>query len=312
MTRMRLQKYLASAGKGSRRACEEMILEGRVAVDGSPVLELGTSVDPDVQKVTLDGNRVRPPGKAYYLINKPVGVVCSNRADRTGRPLLKDLIPAAGVRLFSVGRLDVDSKGAIILTNDGDFANRVSHPRYDVSKTYRVRVAGEVSEEMLEKLRSGVWLSEGKTSPAVVNVMRSSRQETLLRITLSEGKNRIIRRILARLRLKVTELERTHIGPIPLGRLKAGQYRKLNATEVKKLLVESGDTSTAMRRRDKPRREAQAPRRQKTSSQKSRSLKSRSQKPRKKGPAMKAGRRNPSRKDANPSRKGAKPPRKRR
>jgi len=235
MTRVRLQKILAASGLGSRRACEELILTGRVSVDGIPVTAMGTTVDPDIQKITFDGNRISLPKKHYFLVNKPVGYVCSSRTDRSGRPLVTDLVRIPGIRLFTVGRLDVDSKGAIILTNDGEFSNVVSHPRYDVPKTYRVRVRGQLDAETVEKLRQGIWLAEGKTTPTEVKVIRSTRTETILRMTVKEGKNRIIRRILARINLKVTELERTRIGAVALGSLKAGAYRRLSAAEVKKL-----------------------------------------------------------------------------
>lgn len=237
MVKMRLQKFLAAAGVGSRRACEEIILEGRVSVDGIAMTKLGTSIDPDIQKVSLDGNRVRIPKKVYYLVNKPVGYICSNRRDKSKRPLVADLVQPNEMRLFSVGRLDVDTKGAIILTNDGEFSNLVSHPRYDIPKTYRVRVKGDVNAGILEKLRKGVWLAEGKTTPTEVSTIRSTRQDTIIRLTLTEGKNRLVRRILARLGLKVTELERTRIGPVRLGNLKVGKFRKLTSTEVKGLIT---------------------------------------------------------------------------
>ena len=237
MTRMRLQKFLALAGLGSRRACEELIQNGRVAVDGATVTRLGTTVDPETQTIACDGTRLKAPKMYYFLLNKPAGYICSARPDRTGRPLVADLLKVPGVRLFSVGRLDVDSKGAILLTNDGDFANRVSHPRYDIAKTYRVRVQGAVSRETLEQLRRGVWLAEGRVSPTEAAVIRETRRDTLLRIVLREGRNREIRRILARLELRVTELERTRIGTIALGRLKPGEARPLKEVEVRRLLA---------------------------------------------------------------------------
>ncbi len=237
MVKMRLQKYLAAAGLGSRRACEELITEGRVSVDGIATTRLGTSIDPDIQKVFLDGNRVKTPKKVYYLVNKPVGYICSNRRDKSRRPLVTDLVQPNELRLFSVGRLDVDTKGALIVTNDGDFSNLISHPRYDTPKTYRVRVTGNVNAGIVDKLRKGVWLAEGKSTPAEVSMIRSTRQDTILRITLTEGKNRLVRRILAKLKLKVTELERTRIGPIALGQLKTGKFRKLTSTEVKRLIT---------------------------------------------------------------------------
>ncbi len=237
MVKMRLQKFLAAVGLGSRRACEELILEGRVSIDGITTTKLGTSIDPDIQKVTLDGNRLKTPKKVYYLVNKPVGFICSNKRDKSKRPLVSDLVRPNELRLFSVGRLDVDTKGALILTNDGDFSNLVSHPRYDIPKTYRVRVTGNVTAAIVEKLRKGIWLAEGKTTPTEVSMIRSTRQDTILRITLTEGKNRLVRRILARLKLKVTELERTRIGPVSLGTLRTGKFRKLTSTEVKALIT---------------------------------------------------------------------------
>lgn len=236
MVKMRLQKFLATAGIGSRRACEELITEGRVSVDGISTTTLGTSIDPDLQKVALDGNRVKIPKKVYYLVNKPVGYICSNRRDKSRRPLVIDLVQPNDMRLFSVGRLDVDTKGALIVTNDGDFSNLISHPRYDIPKTYRVRVTGNVNAAIVDKLRKGVWLAEGKATPTEVSVIRSTRQDSIIKVTLTEGKNRLVRRILAKLKLKVTELERTSIGPIALGQLKTGKFRKLSSTEVKRLI----------------------------------------------------------------------------
>ena len=236
MATERLQKFLAAAGHGSRRACEELILAGRVTVDGVRVTKLGTTVDPDIQTVALDDCKLKLPKKVYVLLNKPVGTICSNKREKSGHPLVTDLVQIPGVRLFSVGRLDVDSKGALILSNDGDFTNTVTHPRFDVPKTYHVRVDGSVSGPLMEKLRKGIWLAEGKATPTEVRTLRKTRQSTLLKLTLTEGKNRITRRILAKLKLKVTELERVAIGPVFLGDLKVGKHRRLNDVEVKKLL----------------------------------------------------------------------------
>jgi 23S rRNA pseudouridine2605 synthase len=236
MAMMRLQKILASAGLGSRRACEAFIEAGRVFVDGVPVTRLGAQADPDLQVITLDGEPLKLARKVYYLLNKPVGYLCTNKSDQSGRPLALDLVQRPGVRLFCVGRLDVDSRGAIILTNDGSLSNIVTHPRYNVTKTYRVRVEGRVEPAVLEKLRKGVWLSEGRTGTVDVTIVRTTRRDTLLRLVIKEGKNRIIRRILAKLGLRVTELERTRIGSIALGKLKPGNYRELKQVEIRKLL----------------------------------------------------------------------------
>jgi len=313
MTRARLQKVLAAAGLGSRRACEELILSGRISVDGNPATKLGTTVDPDMQEVAIDGRKLKLPGKVYVLVNKPVGHVCSNKRDRTDRPLVTDLVLLPDVRLFSVGRLDVDSKGAIILTNDGDFANRISHPRYDVPKTYRVRVEGELKAETIEKLRKGVWLSEGKTTPTDVRVISSVRSHTMLRITLSEGKNRVIRRVFARLMLKVTELERTRIGPLTLGSLKPGQFRKLNQTEIKKLLA-FGQTrrSRGTRRRtppssgpDQSRQEGKSAARPVTAPRKQRGLATKTRSPAAKSRSPAAKTRSPAAKSRSPAKSRA-------
>lgn len=237
MAQTRLQKILSAAGLGSRRACEELILSGRVTVDGVPVTKLGAQADPDLQEIAFDGKPLKLQKKYYFLLNKPVGYLCTNRADKTKRPLAVDLVrPPGNARLFCAGRLDVDSKGAIIVTNDGEFSNYITHPRYDITKTYRVRVDGNVEAKDLEQLRKGVWLSEGKTGCIDVKVIRELRKETIIRIMLKEGKNRVIRRVMAKLGFRVTELERTRIGDVALGKLKSGSYRELKAVEVKKLI----------------------------------------------------------------------------
>lgn len=294
---MRLQKFLASVGLGSRRACEELITGGRIAVDGKKVTKLGTVVDPDLERITHDGIRVKMSKKVYLLVNKPVGTICSSRRDRTKRPLLIDLVERPGIRLFSVGRLDVDSKGAIILTNDGDFANIVAHPRYDIDKTYKVRIRGQIAEEQLGILRKGVWLAEGKATPTDVRIVQTTRKETILRITLKEGKNRIIRRVMAKAGFKVIELERTWIGPVALGNLKPGRSRNLNSTEVKKLMAAGAAAGRSAGRR-KTSGKPSSPRRRKVQGQAPRSKapgarKTGKKKPavRRKGPAVKGGKR---------------------
>lgn len=236
MARMRLQKILSAAGLGSRRACEAFIEAGRVKVDGVLVTKLGSQADPDMQTITFDGTPLKLSRKVYFLLNKPVGVLCTNRPDGTSRTLAVDLIRMPGTRLFCAGRLDVDSKGAIIITNDGSFSQYITHPRHDVTKTYRVRVDGKVDDKVLAELRRGVWLSEGKTGTIEAKIVRELRNETVLRLVLKEGKNRVIRRVFAKLGLRVTELERTRIGSVALGKLKPGDYRELKAVELKKLI----------------------------------------------------------------------------
>ena len=227
----RLQKVLAAAGLGSRRHCEELILAGRVEVDGKVVTELGTRVGPDREQIRVDGVRLRQPKRVYYALNKPPGVVCTNR-DPSGRPRAIDLVPGQRARLFTVGRLDLNSEGLILLTNDGDLANRLKHPRYRIEKTYRVLVAGQPGQEVAARLRRGVRLAEGLVRVASARIKKRHKQSTLLEIVLNEGRNREIRRVLARVGHKVLRLTRIGIGPLRLGGLAPGEHRRLGHREV--------------------------------------------------------------------------------
>ncbi len=197
----RLQKVMARAGIGSRRHCEELIAAGRVQIDGRTVTELGTKVAPG-QQVMVDGTPLGQTRLVHYLVNKPVGVVSTNY-DPSGRPRVIDLLPQVNERLFTVGRLDMSSEGLILVTNDGELANRLAHPRYGVEKTYLVQVAGSPDREVLATLRRGVHLAEGLARAAQVRVKKSLARSALLEIVLSEGKNREIRRILAKVGHKV-------------------------------------------------------------------------------------------------------------
>ncbi|HHT9120667.1 MAG TPA: pseudouridine synthase [Candidatus Hypogeohydataceae bacterium YC41] len=228
---IRLQKLLAEAGFGSRRECERLIANGYVAVDGNIVTEMGRLADPQSQIVECKGVRVKVQPKVYYLLNKPKGYVCTN-LDELDRPRAIDLIPGIAQRVYCVGRLDVDSEGLIILTNDGEFTNFLTHPRYGVAKTYLVELNARIKEEDLEKLRKGVWLSGGKTAPARVKVLRRGSNNTWLEITLKEGRNREVRRILVRLGYKVRILRRIRIGWLEDPRLKTGRFRRLASGEV--------------------------------------------------------------------------------
>ncbi|HPP52760.1 MAG TPA: pseudouridine synthase [Thermoguttaceae bacterium] len=236
---VRLQKVLASAGLGSRRQCEELILAGRVEVDGQVAAELGVRVDPLRQEIRVDGERIRLHRLAYYAVNKPSGVVCTHR-DPSGRRRVIDLVPTEGERLFPVGRLDLHSEGLILLTNDGELANRLTHPRYGVEKTYRVQVAGQPTTEVLAKLQQGVWSSEGKLKAERIKVLGKHKQSTFLEMVLAEGRNRQIRRMLARVGHKVLQLTRLSVGPIRLGKLKPGQSRPLTAEEIEALYEATG------------------------------------------------------------------------
>jgi 23S rRNA pseudouridine2605 synthase len=229
----RLNKYLAHAGVGSRRHCEELILRGRITVDGKVVCELGTKVEQS-QEVCVDGQPLRQEKLVYYLVNKPRGYLCTNH-DPAGRPLAVDLVPHVPQRVYTVGRLDEDSEGLLLLTNDGDLAFRLMHPRFGVEKTYFVQVAGHPGKEDMDQLLKGVWLSDGHVRARRIKRLKAQGESTWLQIVLSEGKNREIRRMLAKLNHKVMRLRRTALGPIQLGRLANGKSRPLRLVELDQL-----------------------------------------------------------------------------
>ncbi len=231
--RVRLQRALAAAGYGSRRHCEKLIVEGRILVDGKIVSELGVTVDPSVQKIFVDGTPLKPRRLVYYALNKPVGVVTTN-VDPEGRPRVIDLVPP-DERVFPVGRLDRSSEGLILLTNDGDLAQRLAHPKYEICKVYRVTVAGKIEVETLRQMERGIHIAEGLVKVEGARLLKTRGRATELEITLKEGKNREIRRILARLGHKVQELKRIAIGPLRLGELPTGAHRKLGFEELKRL-----------------------------------------------------------------------------
>ncbi len=237
---VRLNKFLAERGVASRRRCDELIAGGKVSVDGRLVTELGTRIDPRSARVEVGGELLEPEAHPrYYLLNKPRGVICTSER-REARPRAIDLIgdPDKG-RIFTVGRLDEESEGLILLTSDGEFAQRVSHPRHGVSKTYLVKLRGRVDGEALSKVARGVRLAEGRTSGARLWVKKRTGAFTLLEVTLAEGMNRELRRIFAQVGFKVQSLKRVRIGPISDRRLKAGQWRPLVRSEVAALLSHS-------------------------------------------------------------------------
>ena len=231
---VRLQKLLAAAGIASRRKCEELILAGRVTVDGRPVDELGTRVNPETQKILLDGERVRLQPKRYYLLNKPAGCLCTNR-DPAGRPRAIDLVPQDGTRWFTVGRLDENSEGLLLVTNDGELANRLAHPRYRIERTYQVQVAGTPTRETLAEMKRGLHFPEGTFRVRNVRRLKTRGNSTFLELTLTEGRNREVRRMLARIGHKVLHLKRTRFGPLNLGRVARGRCRPLTTAELKTL-----------------------------------------------------------------------------
>ncbi len=229
----RLQKVLAAAGISSRRECEELIRDGRVEVDRQVITVMGARVDPARQEIRVDGVVLPRPKLIYYVLNKPTGVVSTNR-DPDGRARVIDLVPS-DQRLFPVGRLDRNSEGLILVTNDGELANQLTHPKYGVEKTYAARVAGDMSQETLQSLRRGIRLAEGLARVTSVRVKRRHKQSTDLEIVLREGRNREIRRILARVGHKVLKLTRIAMGTLKLGDLPSGAYRTLTAQEVQSL-----------------------------------------------------------------------------
>jgi 23S rRNA pseudouridine2605 synthase len=229
-----LQKVLAAAGLGSRRQCEGLITTCRVEVDRRVVAELGTRVDPASQQIRVDGVPLSAVKLEYFAVNKPPGVLCTNR-DPSGRTRVVDLLPTKAGRLFTIGRLDLSSEGLILVTNDGELANRLTHPRYGVAKTYRVTVAGRPTREVLGKLQRGIHLAEGFARAEKVDVKSHHKESTVLEMVLREGKNREIRRILARVGHKVLRLTRTAVGPVRLGMLPLGGVRRLTHEELKAL-----------------------------------------------------------------------------
>ncbi|MFN0198639.1 MAG: pseudouridine synthase, partial [Planctomycetaceae bacterium] len=232
--RIRLQRVLAAAGLGSRRHCEEYIVQGRVTVDGVIAKELGTTVDPQRQKIACDGEIVRPLTKRYFVFNKPKGVLCTNR-DPQGRPRVIDYVGGHQSGLFPVGRLDENSQGLIVVTNDGELAERLAHPRYRVPRTYQVQVAGFPSPETLLQMVKGLYFQEGKFRVQSVARVKTQGESTILDVTLNEGQNREIRRLFARMGHKVLQLERVSFGPLRLGKLAVGDLRPLTTAEVRSL-----------------------------------------------------------------------------
>jgi len=230
---IRLQRLLASAGFGSRRQCEDLIETGRVEIDGSIVTQLGSVVDPKTQKVKVDGVLLKKQKLVYYAVNKPVGFVTTNR-DPQGRPRVIDLVPPSE-RVFPVGRLDRSSEGLLLLTNDGELSQKLTHPKFGVRKVYRVTVAGKVDFESMKKMRQGIYIAEGFVKVEGAKLLKTRSRATEMEIILREGKNREIRRILARLGHKVQTLRRIAVGPLKLGDLPQGAYRLLSTQEVDKL-----------------------------------------------------------------------------
>jgi len=231
----RLQKIIAAAGITSRRAAEELILAGRVAVNGQVVTELGAKADPVTDQVTVDGTLVRPAELLYYvLLHKPAGYVTSLK-DPQGRQLVTELVKDVNARLFPVGRLDYNSEGLLLLTNDGAWANRLMHPRHQVDKEYHVRVRGKVDQQQIKRLNDGIELEDGPVSGATVRLLKTDQNNDWLSVTIREGRNRQVRRMCAAVGLSVVRLRRIRYGNLTLGGLKPGEYRLLTKQEAAEL-----------------------------------------------------------------------------
>jgi 23S rRNA pseudouridine2605 synthase len=237
---VRLQKVLAAAGVGSRRACEELIGEGRVTVNGEQVREQGVRVDPEKDVVHVDGMRVTTSSTSIYLaLNKPRGMV-SAMSDPEGRPSVGDLVAARKERLFHVGRLDADTEGLLLLTNDGELAHRLAHPSYGVAKTYLAEVIGPVARDVGKRLRAGVELDDGPVRADGFRLVSSSGNRVLVELVIHEGRKHVVRRLLAAVGHPVQSLVRTAIGPVQLGGQRPGKLRPLSSQEVAALYAAVG------------------------------------------------------------------------
>ncbi len=231
--RPRLQKALAHAGVASRRACETLITSGRVTVNGEVVFEMGSRIDPETDEVRVDGVVVQlDTAKRYFVLNKPRGVV-STMSDEQGRPDLRSFVEPVGERLYNVGRLDTDTSGLLVLTNDGDLAHKLAHPKFGVQKTYVAKVRGRVTPAVIQRLRDGVDLSDGPIHADAAKLLPggASKSHSLVEITLHSGRNRIVRRMLAEVGHPVEELVRRQFGPLHLGAQRLGELRELSAGE---------------------------------------------------------------------------------
>lgn len=233
----RLQKFLADAGVASRRASEQIILEGRVTVNGDTVTLLGSRVDPLQDRVAVDGKLVKPKRKYYIALHKPRRVLTTRKAEgKDDRPIVFDLLPPEWNNLFPVGRLDYESEGLLFLTNDGDFCLKLTHPRYGVTKTYLALVEGKVEPPVIAKITSGVYDRGEKLIAQKARILSATKRESVVELQLTEGKNREVRRLFESQGFTVKRLQRTQIGKIKLGELPPGKWRTLTEAEIKSLL----------------------------------------------------------------------------
>ncbi len=233
--RIRLNKFLSQAGVVSRREADRLIIEGRIKINNCPALDLGIKIDPERDIVLVDDRKIREKKKlVYLLLNKPTGYLVTLK-DPFGRPTVRDLLPASLGRLFPVGRLDLDSEGLLLLTNDGELAFRLSHPRFEVEKTYLVKVKGEPGAVGLRRLEKGVFLDGRKTAPAKVTILAHNPKSSLLRLEIHEGKKREVRRMCQAIGHDVLELKRIAFAGLPLKNLKPGRWRTLEPSEIRRL-----------------------------------------------------------------------------
>lgn len=230
MPLQRLQKILSAANIGSRRKCEEMILEGVITVNGKVIYSLPAFADPDNDVIAVNGRKIYQAKKVYYLLNKPKGVICTSH-DPQGRIKAVDMVPSTE-RVFCVGRLEADTTGLIILTNDNDLTNRLTHPRYDVPKVYIAVINGKIDTDAVDKLRKGVWLSDGKTSASGFKILSRGHNESIIQISIKQAVNRQIHRMFARVGFKVKSIKRIKIGKIDIGGLGVGKARTLTSQEI--------------------------------------------------------------------------------
>lgn len=231
----RLQKIISRSGIASRRHAEEMILEGRVSLNGRIVRELGTKADPEKDHIKVDGKLINPnQPKRYIILNKPRGYITS-LSDREGRPTVVDLLKGVRTKVYPVGRLDYDTEGLLLLTNDGDLANAIMHPKRKITKTYHVKVNGILDENDISRLKTGIRLKEGRTRPAEIKRLRKTNENSWIEMIIHEGRKRQIRRTLEGIGHPVLKLKRIKIGFLELGGIEAGKYRYLTSEEVLRL-----------------------------------------------------------------------------
>jgi 23S rRNA pseudouridine2605 synthase len=234
----RLQKIISAAGITSRRASEVLITNGQVTVNGVVVTELGSKADPAKDTITVDGKALKISAqRLYILLNKPPGYITALK-DSQERPLVTDLLKDVPDRVYPVGRLDYNTEGLLLLTNDGEWANRLMHPSHEIEKEYHVRVRGKVIDQQLKRMAEGVELEDGRTAPAVVNLVKSGEQNDWISVAIHEGRNRQVRRMCEAVSLSVVRLKRIRYGTLMLGTLRAGKFRYLSDTEVRELFGE--------------------------------------------------------------------------